>query len=86
MHMHVHTCIHMSTRVFCVNKEPQHMFLKPINDLKTHFWSPGAGPKRSQVPQGSPKAVPKLSQGVPSSSQGTPRDPKAFCNKNKQIS
>ena len=78
MYIHVYTC--------------QHLFLALINNLNTCFWSQyttsthisGAGPKRSQVPHGNPKAVPKLSQGVPSSSQGTPRDPKTFCNKNKK--
>ena len=78
MYIPVHTCQHMFLESI--------MFLEPINNLNTHFWRPGASPKHSQVPQGNPKAVPKCSQGVPSSSQGTPRDPKAFCNKNKQIS
>ena len=56
----------------------QHMFLEPINDLNTHFWSPGAGPKRSQVPQSGAKG----SQSPPKRPQGTQRP---FCNKNKKI-
>ena len=62
MYRHVHTCIYMSTRIFGVDKRPQHVILEPINVLNTHFWCPGAGPRRSQVPQGSPQAAPKAPQ------------------------
>ena len=39
---------------------------------------------RRRFPRG-PKGVPKGSHGDPSKPQAVPRDPKAFCKKNKQI-
>ena len=81
MHMHVHTCIYMSTRVFGVNKRPQHVFLESINDLNACFGANKQPQHTFLEPMGRPQALPsapKRCQGIPSTSQGTPRDPKAI--------